>query len=425
MEKQPPTDRAQMLESRRELLKSAAQGAALLATSGQIGWSWNSPKKKLPIAAVVTEYRNNSHADVIVGKVLEGYDQRGGQGPDLELVSLYTDQVPEEDLSRSLARKHGFRITPTIEEAITLGTGKVQVAGVLSIGEHGDYPLTEETSQKMYPRRRFFDEITAAFRKAGSVVPVFNDKHLSYKFADAQHMYDTARKMEIPLMAGSSIPVAWRRPSLSLPLGCEIEEALAIGYSSAEAYGFHAIEGLMCMIERRQGGETGVKRVQAVCGDEIWKAERAGRWSRELFQAALDTMPPKDCGDLDRDLREQAPFYLFEHQDGLKSCVAMANGVSKHFGFAAKLKGRDKPVATWYELELDKPFGHFAHLLRALERMFQTGKPAYPVERTLLATGMLDEVMHSLAAEGRSAKTPHLQIAYQPADWTYANDPRD
>ncbi|MBD3674460.1 MAG: hypothetical protein HUJ26_13140 [Planctomycetaceae bacterium] len=383
------------------------------------------PAKKLPVAAVVSEYRENSHADVIVGKILEGYDQRGGPGPNLEIVSLYTDQVPDEDLSRGLSKKHGFRIVPTIEEAITLGTGKVQVAGVLSIGEHGDYPKTKRTGQKMYPRRRFFDQITATFRKAGSVVPVFNDKHLAYDFNDTRQMYDAARKMKIPFMAGSSIPVTWRRPPLSLPPDCEIESALAIGYSDIEAYGFHALEGLQCMIERRRGGESGVKRVQAVQGEEIWKAELEGRWSRELFDAALKTMPPEDCGQLERDLDPQAPFFLFEHQDGLKSCVAMANGVSRHFGFAAKLKGRKEPVATWYELELDQPFGHFAYLVKAINHMFQTGQPAYPVERTLLTTGMLDEIMHSLADDNRSTTTPHLKIAYQPTDWPFANAPEE
>src|SRR5207247_1256024 len=106
-------------------------------------------RDRLPVAAVVTEYRRNSHADVIVGKILEGFDQDEGAGPALRLAALYTDQVPKTDLSRDLARKHGFRIAGSIEEAITLGTGKVAVAGVLSIGEHGNYPYTKDTRQYM------------------------------------------------------------------------------------------------------------------------------------------------------------------------------------------------------------------------------------------------------------------------------------
>ena len=218
------------------------------------------------IAAVVTEYRQNSHADVIVGKILEGFDQKGGPGPALKLVGLYTDQVPDGDLSRGLAEKHGFRIAQTIDEALTLGTDRLQVAGVLSISEHGDYPSTPDTKQHRYPRRRFFDEIAETFRRVGQVVPAFNDKHLAYRWSDAKHMVDLAAKMKIPFMAGSSVPVALRRPALALPLGCEIEGALAIGHGGYESYGFHAIEALQCIVERRAGGETGVAAIRVLQG---------------------------------------------------------------------------------------------------------------------------------------------------------------
>ena len=407
--------------NRRDWLKTTAGGVSIAMGLGHVAWASNKPNRKLPVAAVVTTYGANSHADVIVGKVLEGYQQDGGPGPDLEIVSMYTDQTPKNDLSRSLAEKHGFRICGTIDEAITLGTGKVRVAGVLSIGEHGDYPLTKDTKQKMYPRRRLFDAIAASFRKAGSVVPVFNDKHLSYNFADAKHMYDTAREMGIPLMAGSSVPVTWRRPAVALPMGCEIEAAIGVGYGGLEPYGFHAIEGLQCMIERRKGGESGVSSVQAVRGEAAWKAERDERWSQELLEAALATMPNTPEGKLEDNLRPDSPFYLFKHRDGLRSAVAMANGVARHFGFAAKLKGQAQPIAVWFELDYRKPFEHFAYLLQAIDQMFQTGTPSYPVERTLLTTGLIDSVMHSLADKGKHLDTPQLKIAYQPVDWPFAN----
>src|SRR5215207_8480667 len=75
------------------------------------------PRERLPVAAIVTEYRRNSHADVIVGKILEGFNQDGGEGPALRLAALYTDQVPKSDMSRELAKKHNFRIARTIDEA--------------------------------------------------------------------------------------------------------------------------------------------------------------------------------------------------------------------------------------------------------------------------------------------------------------------
>ena len=413
--------------NRRDLLKAgltATFGATLPNWFASSAQGFAPTKEKLPVAAVVTVYQKNSHADVIVGKILEGFQQDGGVGPGLRLVSLYVDQVSPRDLSQGMAEKHGFRLAKTIDEAITLGSDQVQVAGVLSIGEHGNYPFTPDTKQHMYPRRRFFDEIVATFRRCGKSVPVFNDKHLSYRWEDARVMFDTAKKMKFPFLAGSSIPVAWRQPQLELPRDCEIEAALTIGYGGLESYGFHSIEGHQCMIDRRRGGETGVESVQAVTRDEIRKAESAGLWSSELFAAALKQLP-KSPQDSDKwTAKDNSAVYLLQHRDGLKSAVVMASGLVTRQAIAVKLKGRAEPLATLFQLQENAPFGHFAYLVHAFEETIRTGRAAYPVERTLLTTGILDRVMHSLAQEGKRLETPELAVSYQPADWPYANHPK-
>lgn len=396
------------------------------ASAACFGGSWlraaapdDAPRRKLPVAAVATIYNPNSHADVIVGKILEGFDQKGGSGPDLELAALYVDQFEGSDMSRGLAAKYRFPITKTIEEAITLGTGKVAVAGVLSIGEHGKYPETPDTHQYLYPRRRFFDEIVQTFEKCGQVVPVFNDKHLAAPWADAKHMYDTARRMKVPFLAGSSIPVAWRSPPLTLPRDCDLREALALGFGGLEAYGFHALEGLQCMVERRKGGETGVARVQAVQGDAIEQALAAGRWSEDLFAAAVATTPPP-AGGHPKKMSDKTVFYLIEYRDGLKAAVAMETGMAPQFAFAGRLGGEPQPAATCFRLQDGKPYGHFAFLVQAIDQMIHTGKPSYPVERTLLTTGVLDALLHSHAAGGKPVETPELDIRYEPVDWPFA-----
>ena len=410
--------------SRRELLKSGVGLAAGILSpaafsSSAIGFA--PAREKLPVAAVITVYQPNSHADVIVGKILEGYQQDGGKGPDLKLVSLYADQLPASDMSRKLAEKHGFRLAKSIDEAISLGTDKVQVSGVLSIGEHGNYPFTPDTKQHQYPRRRFFDEIVAAFRRCGKSVPVFNDKHLSYRWEDAKHMVETAREMKIPFLAGSSLPVAWRYPALELPRDAEIESALTIGYGGLESYGFHALEAHQCMIERRRGGETGLESVQAVSGKKIRKAESEGGWSSELLAAALKALPgpPKDPSEWKP--KENAAAFLLAHRDGLKSAVLMASGLASQLAFAVKLKGRPEPLATWFKLQDHAPYSHFAYLVRAIEETVHSGKAVYPVERTLLTTGALDRVMQSLAQDGKLLETPELDVKYRAADWPFAN----
>jgi len=408
-----------MSTTRRQVLQSLGlSGLAMLSGAAALLAAGN--RKKLPIAAVVATYNTNSHADVLVGKILEGWRQTSGGGSDLELVSLYTDQVHKQDLSRGLAKKHGFRIANTIDEAVTLGRDKLPVAGVLSIGEHGDYPYND-IKQHMYPRRRFLDEIVAAMQRCGEFVPVFSDKHLSWNWRDAKHMYDIAVRHGIPFMAGSSLPVTWRYPAKELPVGTKIEEAMLVGYGGMESYGFHAIEALQCIVERRRGGETGVAAITALTGDQIWQAEKDGKWNRQLLETAVATFD----GSADK-LEEKlsptnAAFYLIEYRDGLRATVAMLNGMSGQFAIACRLREQPKPLACWFRLEEQQPFGHFEHLLRAIEHMVHTKQPAYPVERTLLTTGVLDRVMHSLHQQGKRLPSPELAIKYKPTDWGYAN----
>ncbi|RMG37244.1 MAG: hypothetical protein D6725_09215 [Planctomycetota bacterium] len=381
--------------------------------------------RRTGVIGVTTVYRRHSHADVIFTKILRGWKHDGGPGPDLKLTALYVEQFPEGDLARRLCREHGVPLCSSIAEAMRVGLADPSTAGVLSVGEHGDYPYTPDTRQHMYPRRRFFDEIVRGFDRADRVLPLFNDKHLSYRWADAQHMYRTAKRKRIPFMAGSSLPVAWRIPPLQLPAGCELEEALAVGYGGAESYGFHALEVLQCMVERRRGGETGVASVQAVTGEAIWRAADAGRFSPDLLAAALRAQGVEHAEgeELRRRLAGDTPFYLIEYRDGLRATVAMCNGVARQFSFAARLRGEKDPRACLFALQDEEPYMHFGWLLHAIHYMLVTGRPAYPVERTLLTTGVLDRAMHSLAGDGRRLETPELNVHYRPTDWPFAKLP--
>src|SRR5262245_39679686 len=63
------------------------------------------------VAAIVTTYYPVTHADLIVGRLLKGYTLDGrGESPRMRLASLYTDQVPGNDISRKLAKDYGFPI---------------------------------------------------------------------------------------------------------------------------------------------------------------------------------------------------------------------------------------------------------------------------------------------------------------------------
>jgi hypothetical protein len=381
------------------------------------------------VAAIVTEYRKWSHADVIVGKILEGYNYDGKEKPDLRLVSMFVDQFPEKEMSRDLAKKYDFKICGTIDEALTLGGKKLVVDGVLIVGEHGKY-RTNEKGQILYPRRRFFEETAKVFERCQQSVPVFNDKHLSATWADAKWVYDRSRELFVPFLAGSSVPVTWRKPEVKLPIGCEVAGAVQLGYGPFEGYGFHALEGLQCMVERRKGGETGVKAVTCLQGAAMWKAMDDGKFSKELLEATIERAPAHAKGDYRELTRKdkEAGVFLIEYRDGLTAAVAMLNGFLYEgdggaFCFAGKLKGDEKPRSCQYYLQQPDPFAHFAYLVRAIESMIKTGHAPYPVERTLLTTGILDAVMTSKHEGGKRIETPHLEIKYKPTDWPFATDP--
>ena len=238
------------------------------------------------VAAIVTVYHHNSHADVIVSRLLQT-DTLDGQGKDspLKLVSLYTDQRPAGDIGRRLGALHRFRLSETIEDALTLGTGRLAVDGVLLIAEHGDYPRSV-TGNTRYPKRRFWDETIKIFKSSGRVVPVFIDKHLADNWTDAKFIYDSARELKIPLMAGSSLPITWRRPPADVKRGARLHEIVAITYHTTDAYGFHALEFVQALAEQRQGGETGISAVQSFSGDAVWRAFDEKALDTELFEAA-------------------------------------------------------------------------------------------------------------------------------------------
>jgi hypothetical protein len=406
------------LLSRRDSLKCL--GAATLALGGpRISFGEDAPVKPKNVAAVITAYERGLHADVLLGKILEGWKYDNGPKPALKLVSMYVDQFSPRDMARPMAAKHGVMIAENIEQALTLGRNEIAVDGVISIGEHGDYPWNDR-GQHLYPRRRFFAGIADAFEKHGRVVPVFNDKHLGPVWSDAKWMYDRARELKIPFMAGSSLPNSYRQPEITVPMNGDIEAALAIGYSGLDIYASHTLECLQSFVERRRGAEQGVKWVQAVQGDAIWKAVDDGVVAKDVLEATLAVTPHGKPEDLRK--TADAILFLFEYVDGFQGAVLMLPGYASAISAGVRLKGKP-PIACRFEERPEPHHPHFAYLLKGIERMIHKGQSPYPVERTLLTSGILDRGLTSLAEKNRRIETPELMIAYQPVDYPHAPQP--
>jgi hypothetical protein len=377
------------------------------------------------IAIVTTVYRYLSHAQHIGDRFLVGYPHAGKwHKPDMKVVSLYVDQKPPNDQSAARAKEFGFTVYPTIAETLRCGGNRLAVDAVLSIGEHGDYPRNDK-GQVLYPRHEFFKQYVEVFDKDGAAVPVYNDKHLSYSFEKAKWMVDAAKRLKFPLLAGSSLPVTWRLPDIELPLECEIESALMVGVGGSDPMDYHALEAMQCMLERRKGGESGVKAVQMIEGDAVWQAGQEGRWSKELLTAALSrsdtpqgltiedgrTQDLLGNGELPKLVKNPAAYFV-EYRDGLKATMLMLTGAVRDFTFAARLKG-GALQSTQFFLSPEPNVTYSACLVSKIEEMFETGRAPYPAERTLLVSGVLESCLTSKLEGQKRLETPHLDVKYR------------
>ncbi len=431
---------AQRALNRRDFL--AASGFRTLATAGAIGVALPRPiavaqgaadrgagdGERPRIAFLGTVVRKHSHAQHFLDRHTMGYSWQGGwQASRLEVASVYIDQFPDDDLGRDRVKQHGLSLYPTIEEALTLGGEKLAVDGVVLIGEHGNYPDNDK-GQKLYPRYEWFKKIIGVFESSGRSVPVFNDKHLSTDWAQCVEMVEDSRRLGFPFLAGSSLPVTRRMPAIDMPFNAQLRESVCVAYGGVDSYDIHALETAQCMSERRAGGEVGVQQVHALRGENLFK-RLAGddcEVTRKLIVSALTrshNLPveggfPTDVPSLDW-LQRNAPDtvgYLVEHRDGLRTTILLT--AIRDFNYAGML--RDGSLVSC-QMYLPMP-GHgsttadfFNPLVRHIEDTILHGKAPYPVERTLLTSGMVIGGVDSLFDGEKPIATPHLDIAYTPS----------
>lgn len=405
--------------SRRGFLSGAAVGA--LALTNPLGWVWAEEERRRPkVAAVFTECTHRSHAHVILENFLEPYLFNGHlTNSSVEVVSFCADQLPEDrDMIRKASKQYGIPLYETIDEALCLGGEELAVDGVLSIGEHGEYPYND-LGQHMYPRKEFFDQIVTVMKRSNRFVPMFNDKHLSYRWDWAKEMVDTAKELGIPMMAGSSVPLAERQPPLELPAGLEIEEAISVHGGGVESYDFHALEVLQSMVEARRGGETGISRVEFLDHEALWKAADDGRWSRELARAAIESNTDESFEKLEdlEKTRGKAHGILLEYRDGMRGLILRLSGGGTKWQFACRVKDDPKLKATSFYVGPWENRNLFKALSHAIQYHLTYGQAPYPVERTLLVSGVLEAEMHSKAEGGKPQETPELEFAYQAKDY--------
>jgi hypothetical protein len=321
-----------------------------------------------------------------------------------------------------------------VAEALTLGTSNLAVDGVVIIAEHGEYPVNSK-GQKRYPRYDWFKQVVKVFEGSGRSVPVFNDKHLSTDWKECVEMVEDSRRLGFPFLAGSSLPVTWRHPSIDMPVDTPLKESVCACYGGVDSYDFHGLETAQCMSERRVGGEVGIRSVTALKGEALWQElDRTEREpTRRLLVAALTRSHnlPVEGGfptapvtyEWVRKVMPDTIAYFIEHRDGFRTSMFLCP--IQDFNYAGLRADNDEIISC--QMYLPMP-GHgsttadfFNPLSRHIEQLVLDGTTPYPVERTLLTSGMVIGGVESLAIGGAPFMTPEMEVRYRntapPAYW--------
>ena len=270
--------------------------------------------------------------------------------------------------------------------------------------------------QTRYPRHRFFREVIRVFEDSGRSVPVFNDKHLSWSWRQARRMVEISRELRFPMLAGSSAPVALRIPAIDTPFNAPQRNAVAVSFSGLDIYGFHVLEALQCLTERRKGGETGVRAVQCLQNDACWNFLSSEAWAGKLFEAAIARSESRRPGDM-KSLAKTPTAFVIDYKDGLRAAAFLMTGLVSDFTAAVDLPGQSMPFSTLMKLQAGRPHHHFGCLVQNIEKMFETGRPPYPVERTMLTSAILDFALESRIQGYKKLPTPQLEtVRYQTPD---------
>ena len=401
----------------------AASAASLFTAKASNALADQTRKK---IAFLGTEVRQHSHAQHFLDRQAMGYNWGGRwQSPRFDIASVFVDQFPKGDLAKQRIAKYGLKQVPTIADALTLGTSKLAVDGVVIIAEHGDYPINAK-GQRRYPRHQWFKEVVRVFERTGKSVPVFNDKHLSTVWDECVEMVSDSKRLGFAFMAGSSLPVTWRLPSIDMPWGVPLEESVCVCYGGVDSYDFHGLETAQCMSERRKGGEVGIKSVWALKGEKLWaelaKPEREK--TRKLMVAALCRSHnlPVDGGypaapitfEWAQKALPNTTGYLIEHRDGFRTAMFLAP--IRDFNFAGLRKDSGEIVSCQMYLPMpthgSTTADFFNPLARHIESFVLNAKAPYPVERTLLTSGMVIGGVESLHAGETKYETPKMEVVY-------------
>jgi hypothetical protein len=406
------TRESNSLFTRREMLGTASM-SVLAAVPDAVA---QTARKRPRIACLVSYWGlPTSHADWIVNKLIDGYWWKGAHTPSrVDVVSVYVHQLDTSLLAQKVCKAKNIPIFKTVKEAVTLGGNELAVDGVVIVAEHGNYP-TDLKGHWLLPRWWIYQQVMQVFEQSKRSVPVFNDKHFSYNWDDAKWMFDKSRELKFPLSGGSSIPFYFRKPEIELATDTPIKNSIVVGGASDEGAIFHCVDVLQAFVDRRKGGETGVRSVQSIRGPETWNWVERTPWASNLLEAVRKNFDLKP-GHFQQGRRPNV--CIVEYNDGTNAAVISGTGVG--WTYAGEIEGEKEPTIVSM-LGWPGPISQY-HAANGQEHwiteMMLAGKEPFNAERLLLSTGIVNYYMESnwengrYSAVGRRIETPFMNIKY-------------
>jgi hypothetical protein len=200
------------------------------------------------------------------------------------------------------------------------------------------------------------------------------------------------------------LPWTWRLPEQNIPVGADLKEVIVLvrgAFPYAEQEG---LDALLALTAHRRGGESGIANIKRLEGAQVWKAAREGKFSWDVFSAAVSRTNSK-LGDATSDGRTQdivglgmipnmakgTRAWILEHNDGLKSTVITMDGVLNDDHFAAQTKDGSMVSAQFYRPP--KPNDHqYSRLMERIIPFLEGKDAAWPLGRTLLWSTLINHM---------------------------------
>ena len=138
---------------------------------------------------------------------------------------------------------------------------------------------------------------------------------------------------------------------------------------------FHNLETLQCFVERRKGGETGIRAVQHLEGDAVWKRRRGGPLVEGADAGGAGAR--RNCrGGRPEDVKNPV-LCLLEYNDGFRASILMLGGLVNEYLVAFRVKGRKEIDSANCYVPTENS-NNFSPLVHAIAQMYLTGKRIVP-----------------------------------------------